>query len=330
MAMTEAVDIPAEELKNAAALALTNQGVIVESCRVRMLRPSRFRPVLQYYLTCFDKEKNARIHRVVIGKGYYRGDGAKAFDTLRQLWSDGFREDPFLTVPEPLAYLPELRLLLQGRAPGKSLHSYLDSPGEAARSVRVAARWLAKLHGASVGADSVLRPEYEEEKLLTYSNVLAQVCPQFAPRIGRLTERIVPPLMKLTPSQAVPTHGDFQPKNIYICRNRVTVIDFDRFALAHPARDVGHFIGQSMTMSYVRTGSFKEIEPWNAAFLDEYARLAPAGPPRELSLFVIRTFLEVLYYKLFVRPVKDPSFVPAWLDACERWLDGGLPAEGNV
>ena len=53
----------------------------------------------------------------------------------------------------------------------------------------------------------------------------------------------------------------------------MTVIDFDRFALAHPARDVGHFIGQSMTMSYTRTGSFEEIEPWNMAFLKEYAGL---------------------------------------------------------
>ena len=36
---------------------------------------------------------------------------------------------------------------------------------------------------------------------------------------------------------------------------------------------------------------------------------------------VARTFLEVLFYRLVVRPVRDPSFAPAWVEACAGWLD---------
>jgi hypothetical protein len=37
--------------------------------------------------------------------------------------------------------------------------------------------------------------------------------------------------------------------------------------------------------------------------------------------YVARTFAEVLYYRLVVRPVNDRSFVPAWLEAWGRLLD---------
>ena len=314
--------VASEGLLTAPVAALSGDGLVVVSCRASVLRPSRFRPILRYVATCFDQRRNARVQRVVIGKGYYRGNGATTFDTMRQLWSDGFAEDRLLTIPEPVAYLPELSLLLQGRAPGKALYLGLDDPAAALKPVRLAGRWLAKLHAASVASAVVLQPEHDKEKLGTYRDVLARVCPPFAPRIQSLTGRILSSLKTLPEDQVVCTHGDFQPKNIYIRGNQVTVIDFDRFALAHPARDLGHFIGQSMTMSYVRTGSFKEVRAWNSAFLDEYVRVASTWALPALPFFIARTFLEVLYYKLFVRPVKDPSFLPAWLDECERWLDG--------
>ncbi len=71
----------------------------------------------------------------------------------------------------------------------------------------------------------------------------------------------------------------------------------------------------------MRSGSFEAIAAWNAVFLDEYARHAGPWALAALPVFIARTFLEVFYYKLFVRPVKDLSFVPAWLDECERWVE---------
>jgi Ser/Thr protein kinase RdoA (MazF antagonist) len=275
---------------------------------------------LWYAVTYFDQERQVSAHKVIIGKGYYRDDGAMTFHAMSQLWSDGFAAG-HLTIPEPLAYVLELSLLLQGRAPGKSLYLSLDNPANALKLVRLTARWLAKLHQTRVAGVPVLQPEQEDEKISTYRNALLETCPRFAPRLKVLAGRILSSFKRLRASQSVPTHGDFQPKNIHILRNRVTVIDFDRFALAPPARDLGHFIGQCMTMSYVRTGSFQAIEPWNTAFLEEYVGLTSLEVLAALPVFVARTFLEVLYYKLVVRPVKDPYFLPAWLDECERWLE---------
>ena len=300
---------------------LSEQGLQVQDYSSRMLRDSRSRPVVSYDLTYIDGSGNARVRRTLIGKGYFRDDGAGTYDFMRQLWSDGFADDPSLTIPEPVAYLPERSLLIQGHAPGRSLYEYIDNPADAEQQVRMTARWLAKLHSSSVSVRTRVNLDFEREKIGTYKNALMEVCPRYAARIERLTDRTLDLFGALDPNFLVPTHGDFQPKNIHIQDKRVTVIDFDRFALANPARDLGHFAGQCITMSYVRTGSFEDIKPWNGAFLSEYSRRSPEEALRAVPAYIARTFLEILYYKLVVKPVKDPYFVSAWLDECERWLE---------
>jgi aminoglycoside phosphotransferase (APT) family kinase protein len=139
--------------------------------------------------------------------------------------------------------------------------------------------------------------------------------------VQRLAAGLTGPLARCEAGPLVPTHGDFQPKNILVAGSRVTVIDFDRFALAHPARDLGHFVAQSTTMAAARTGSLSTTRAWNDAFLDEYRRHAPPEALVALNVFTARSLLEILYYRLVVRPVRDPGFVPAWVDECERCLE---------
>jgi hypothetical protein len=305
------------------ARALAECGLLVQGCRGRVVRPSRSRPVFRYDVSYLAEGTGRPLRAVVIAKGYYREDGARTFAYMSRLWEDGFGEDSRLTIPRPFAYIPDASLLLQGQAQGKSLYLYLDEPAAALGPVRLTARWLAKLHAASLVTAPVLPYEYEVEKVGTYARVLAGLHPLYGERIRALAGAVLSSLLTLASASKTPTHGDFQPKNIFVHRGRVTVIDFDRFALAHPARDLGHFIGQSMTMSYVRTGSFDAIAPWNAAFLDEYVAWGSQTALEGLPVFVARAFLEILYYKLFVRPVKDPSFLPVWLAEAEGWLARG-------
>src|SRR5919201_4962575 len=55
--------------------------------------------------------------RTVMGKLYAGDEGAQVYDTLRRLWASGFSTGP-LTVPRPLAYEPDWRLLLLSQARG--------------------------------------------------------------------------------------------------------------------------------------------------------------------------------------------------------------------
>jgi aminoglycoside phosphotransferase (APT) family kinase protein len=200
----------------------------------------------------------------------------------------------------------------------------MTSPEAALPAVRATARWLVKLHRSGVADAPVWGTDEEIAKTTLYARTLAAIAPDIGPRVSDLAEGALAGIAAHSAGVLVPTHGDFQPKNIHVSGRRITVIDFDRFALADPARDVAHFIGQSLTMSYSRTGSFAEIGPWVEAFADAYATRSGAAVPATLPFFVVRTFLEILYYKLFVRPVKDASFVPVWLDESERWLTAGM------
>lgn len=291
----------------------------------RVLVKSKGRPVVQYRFRAGSDLAATAAAGKLVAKGYNRGDGAATFAAMEHLWQAGFGDDPWLTMPEPLAYLPGPRVLLQTTAAGSSLYRYLDDIPAGMDAVRLTGRWLSKLHTTVSPASPVIDQEREAERLERFCDALAEKCPEAAGRFRAIAAGITAATASPDRAPVVPTHGDFQPKNVHVTRRRVTVIDFDRFALAEPVRDLGHFVAQSMTMSYVRTGSFRSIEPWNDAFLEEYIGAGPDGALTGLPAAVVWSMLEILYYKLVVRPVRDASFLGDWLDECDRCLEPVAP-----
>src|SRR5918994_7724866 len=90
----------AEQLMDLPDTALSGAGLVVHDCKAEVLKTSKSRPILRYFVTCLDREKDAPVRRLIIGKGCYRHDGNKVFGFMRQLWSEGFAEDRRLTIPE--------------------------------------------------------------------------------------------------------------------------------------------------------------------------------------------------------------------------------------
>jgi hypothetical protein len=304
--------------------AVAGEGLRLTGCDGRVLQASRHRPVVSYRVSYEDTESTTSVLKIVIGKAYYRGGGAGTFELMRHLWARGFSDGHPLCITEPIAWIPETKVLLQGQAGGRPLYDHLPAPEGGITRVRAAGRWLAKLHAADPGsATGPLPARFETEKLTRYASALAGAHPDLAGRVSTVAEAAASALEDAGGSPLVITHGDYQPKNIYVRSRRTTVIDFDRHALAPPARDLAHFLGQCLTMSWVRTGSFERIAPWNQAFLAGYG--GAAGPGVELlPAYLARTFLEILYYKLVVKPVADPGFAPAWLAQCEEWTSREL------
>ena len=313
--------------RDAVRSVLAGLGLDVTRVRATAVRESRYRPVTRYAVQAVDRATSEPVRRVVLAKGYYRGGGAATFAAMNRLWQDGFGSDRTLTIPEPIGWARGARLLLQSEARGRLLYDAITRPDAHLQDVRRAARWLAKLHASALPP---LRPQPEgrdERKVRMQARIVGDLLPTRASDLQALAEWVVATSRALSPATFVATHGDYQPKNIYVARAAVTVIDLDRFALAHPSRDVGHFLAQSATMSYVRTGGFTAIARWNAAFVEEYAAGAPTSALVPLATFHVRTMLEILYYKLHVRPARDPSFAPAWIDDClARAGQGSTPA----
>lgn len=301
--------------------ALESMGWSVQGLRGEVLRPSRYRPVFRYRVECTGADGGGAVERILIGKADYRRGGEATFAFMRRLWDAGLGGGRASTIPEPIAYLDDLAILVQTEAPGRCLHEWLVA-GDLGPA-RAAGRWLGGLHHTRLdGGDGELPADFEERKLSRYCDELSEVFPALAGRLPGVVGATLAALASVGEGVRVPTHGDYQPKNIYVDGEHVTVIDWDRAALACPARDVGHFIGQSLTMSYSKTGTFDRGRAWNAAFLAGYGQVGVGTMPAGLSAYVARTLVEVLYYKLVVKPVADASFVPVWLDE----LDAALAA----
>jgi hypothetical protein len=289
--------------------------------RVRVLtrsvvHASRSRPVVRWTVT-LDSGSGPSSPLAVIGKSYRAGGGEQAWRLLRGLRYAGF-DDSELGVPAPYGFDPARQLLAQEEAPNTTLDSLLGGdPRLAAPEAGRAGRWLARLHRVRGVQVPDLAEDFERRKIAEYTAALAGLLPQAAARLGELTAGTLEGLARAGGPRVV-THGDFQPKNIHLDRNRFVVIDFDRAAWAPAARDLGHFIGQTLTMGAARHGDLAAALPWVEAFLDAYSDSGgDAGAVRSAPAYVARTFAEVLFYRLVVRPVTNSSFVPDWLDAWE-------------
>ncbi|MFZ0142263.1 MAG: phosphotransferase [Aeromicrobium sp.] len=294
------------------------QGRVLSTLDGRVLHASRSRPVVQWTLSV-NGDGPARTMPVV-GKGFLRGGGEQAWQLLRRLRVAGF-DDAAFSVPQPYGFDPVRQLLAQEAAPARTLHDGLiDDPSQVA-DVRRVAHWLARLHDIGEVGLSPLPANFELEKLSSYSDALVDAVPRHGARVQTLVTRTTQALAHVT-GPCVTTHGDFQPKNIHLNDQRVVVIDFDRAASAPAARDVGHFIGQTLTMAASRHGSIDAATSWVDAFVPAYLEAGGgAGVEADVPAYVARTFSEVLFYRLVVRPVADFSFVPGWLDEWEWNLE---------
>jgi hypothetical protein len=289
-----------------------------------VVHASRSRPVGRWQVSVHTRHGQMLL-LPVIGKAFNKGGGARAGRLLADLRAAGF-DDAAFQVPRPLGWDPARRLLAQEEAPPGSLHALLDDGLlDEVGPPRRAGQWLARLHAVTRLRLTPLPESFEAHKLTEYGAALMARLPDTAHRLTALVQATAARLEEVA-QPIVPTHGDFQPKNVYLDDRRVMVIDFDRAAMAPAARDLGHFVGQTRTMAAARHGGLNAADRWVESFLGGY--LEGGGSAEALGAapaYVARTFAEVLYYRLVVRPVRRTDFVPDWLDAWEGCLSGEEP-----
>jgi hypothetical protein len=102
---------------------------------------------MAYRLYGRHKKNGHSIRQNVIGKVFRDDRGKRLYKLQEALYQNGFGPDATdgIHVPEALAYVPEMRMLVQASAPGETLDA-LTRRGDVRRQVRRCAEGLAKLH----------------------------------------------------------------------------------------------------------------------------------------------------------------------------------------
>jgi hypothetical protein len=177
---------------------------------------------------------------------------------MTALWGSPLRHSMNVSIAEPLGFLPDENVVLQGPikeertlkeqlrlslAQGVNgvavLRSYLDR----------AARGLADLHAC--GVESGVRWTFEDE----LSDVLSRVArlSSFAPELEGAGEAVLSRLEGVAsahpPDGFGPAHRSFRPAQVLIHGDDIGFIDFDSFCQAEPGLDIALFLATFRDLS---------------------------------------------------------------------------------
>ena len=301
------------------------------ACRPEVLsyKPGS-RCTLRYHLAYPPELAERGWPSTVIAKTYRKDSkGRNAYEGMAALWATPLAASPTVALAEPLAYIPGVKVMVQGPVAGdQSLEELLkaaladDTPAAAATLdgyMRRAAAALAELHlsGVRHGETVSLGERYAELHELV-ARLLA-----VAPELRGAAEPALTQLEALaaaTPADAlVPTHGTFNPEQVLIDGERVGIIDFDDMCMAEPAFDVGLFraaikdIGmnalddQQARDLAVRQARLARLDAIGEVFLAHYESLAPISRTR-VALWEAWSYLrDTLHFWIKAKPAEPDN-----------------------
>jgi hypothetical protein len=187
----------------------------------------------------------------VVAKTYRGHKGATAYRGMTALWDSTLRKSSEVSIAEPLAFLSDRNVLVQGPVSGdvtlKELMRRAFSAGtpqamaELDKAVRRTGRGLAELHSTEVHAEPSVTWDQQLDEI---KGVISRLEP-WVPRAAE-GAKVVAAYLEVAGTHwleddGVPTHGSFRPAQVLLDDGDIAFIDFDGFCRAEPALDVALF-----------------------------------------------------------------------------------------
>ncbi len=292
-------------------------GGAIEEVQVRVLRQhARQRCTLEMGL------RTEKGWHFLIGK-VYQIDCPDVFQAMEGIRQAGFGPQEEFSIPEPLAYLPPLRLLLQEKVEGPSagdIFKTVDEQSRAAAAERCAL-WLARFHAIAPKTGEVSYPHehLQSKSMQRCSRKMAKLGGPFADKAARLLQRLEDMVASLSPVELCAGHGSYSAAHVILAPGRTVAIDWDFHDVADPARDVARFLAALRRRALVRLGSIRLLDGVAEIFLKTYLAVGPPDAKKNLRFFEAATYLN-----LATRHLGDA--VPDSQEKTEAMLDEGFRA----
>ncbi len=190
--------------------------------------------------------------------------------------------DGTLAVAPTAAWLPDERVLAQEAVSGRGLVDALGDPSHAEEALRRTARAVAALHTLAVPAPAQQHEQDRSgpERVRRAAERVRAARPDLAGLVAEVEAGILSGLAACDALQGVPVHGDLKPAHVLLGADRVTLIDFDKFAEGEPMLDVVAMARNIRQGRRVLRG--EDSGALARAFVEEYFAAAPAGWARRL------------------------------------------------
>jgi len=227
----------------------------------------------------------------VVAKAHAGGDGSAVDAAMRALWATALADGGVVRLAEPLGYLPDPGVLVQGVVPGertaREVLAAAAAGGDASQAEAVLlkiAEGMAALHGCGVEEAPLQTWGDDVDRVRRIAARLAPTWPEPAKEVLAALELIDRAgASGTTATGPRPSHGSFRPSQVLVDGDRVAFVDFDGFCLAEPERDLGRFCKGLRKLILApaaaasegdRAGAVARAERLVQAFLSHYVRSA--------------------------------------------------------
>jgi len=287
-----------------------------EGAAVRAIRAVRHKPGRRCLIE-YDIELPSSELVSLVAKARARGADQSTFDLLVELRRQGFdeRSADGISVPEPIAVIPELGLWLQRKIAGVSATQGLAGAHGVALAGRLAEA-AHKLHRAAVPAR---REHTMADELRILHDCLHAVAAQRPDWAARL-ERLLAACARIAAATQLPEmrgiHRDFYPDQVLVDGNRLYLLDFDLYSRGDPALDIGNCIGH-ITEQAVRTRRDPQVfADREAALENRFVELAGEQTRPAVRAYALLTLARHVH--LSAQRVERQPFTERLLELCEE------------
>jgi len=219
----------------------------------------------------------------LIGK-VYAEDRADVYQTMQEIRRAGFGSKEEFAIPQPIAFLPPLRLLLYEKAPGIRAKDLIRSPNESDRVLAAerCARWLARFHTIGPRLGRVFLLDEHLIALEGCSRRLTDLGWPFADKAGRLFEELKSTASELGRVEMCAGHGMYTAGQVLLDGDRTVTIDWDGYDVTDPSRDVARFIVALQRLALKYHGSLHALDGVGEVFLKTYISAGRSDVRRRL------------------------------------------------
>jgi len=198
-----------------------------------------------------DENSEPRPPSPVVVKTHEGDKGEAAWAAMTALWQRPDTWRHAVRLAEPIAYLADRKILVQGPVPEertlKELAREAITSGDAEQigllrdELTKTAQALAAIHrsGATYGRTATLEGEIEE--VTEVVERLALSVPELADAAAPLLDALSTRCRDVPADPLVPAHHDFRPAQVLLHGGGQGFIDFDGASMAEPALDLGRF-----------------------------------------------------------------------------------------
>ena len=228
----------------------------------------------------------------LIGK-VYATDRSDVYRTLDGIRHAGFGPDAAFSIPQPLIFVPALRLLLVEKVQGTVAKELVLAGHERDRAVAAqrCARWLARFQSAAPRSGPLF--DLRAQTDARWSRGLATLEGPLAVKARRLLEHVDAAARALTGSGVCAGHGSYSPSHVILAAGRTVTIDWDGYDVADPARDVARFIVALKRLALGRLGSIRALDAVAAVFVQTYVGLGQPDVAARLPCYEAAFCLQI-------------------------------------